>query len=258
MPKRHLSPIEKNHLQRFGFKPTEIGRFGEMPVEYITGWAIFLDQIFKVTSDTLIPRVETEELVELIQQALLKDCQPWAKKILTIADVGTGSGVIGISLARFLAQQHLSFQLTLSDLSAQALSLAQENLQQLLPTVHNGQVNFLLSDLLTSFPPAQQFDLIVANVPYVPRERILTLESSVRDFEPLMALDGGSDGLHYICLLLDQAKNILKPGGKLYLELDHTHTAEKFKQFAADYSFTLHNDQFGRSRFGIFILKKSR
>ena len=100
--------------------------------------------------------------------------------------------------------------------------------------------------------------MIVANVPYVPRERIFTLESSVKDFEPLMALDGGADGLQYVFLLLNQAKNILKPGSKLYLELDHTHTADRFTQFTADYDFILLNDQFDRSRFGVFTLKDRR
>lgn len=256
MPRRQLSVYEKNHLIKFGFNPDEIDQYGEMPVEYITGKAVFLGQTFTVTNATLIPRVETEELVELIQTDVQKNRQQLAKP-LTVIDVGTGCGAIGLVMAQFFEQQQLLFRLIASDLSAEALIVAKKNFQALLPAPRHGSIEFLLSDLLTGLNEKQSVDLIFANVPYVPRERILMLASSVKDFEPIMALDGGEDGRQYISLLLKQATETLKPGGKVYLEVDDTHTRDKFEAFAKTYEFELLSDQFDKNRFGVFTLKRS-
>jgi release factor glutamine methyltransferase len=247
MVKRRFSAYEKNQLRRFGVDPEAIEQFGEQPVEYITGWAQFLGQDFRVTPATLIPRVETEELVELVELA--------GDDLFVGADVGTGCGAIGISLARRLEQLAKSYELILSDKSSKTLTVAQENSVRLLPKPKFGEVSFLLSDLLTDYPSETQLDFIVANLPYIPTDSLVALDSSVKDFEPLTALDGGPDGLRFINRLLVQAETKLKPGGKIYLELDDSHSAAKFSQFEAVYDFKFFNDQFGKNRFAIVSKK---
>lgn len=255
MLNRSLSPYEKNHLIRFGINSDKIDQYGEMPVEYITGKTIFLGREFTVTPAVLIPRVETEELVELIQQDLLKNPPP-SSKAFQIADVGTGSGAIGVSLAAFFEQHHWLFEIILTDISQKALEIARKNFKALFPQALK-QVSFLKSDLLADFSQDQSLDLIVANLPYIPAGRISTLDASVKDFEPLTALDGGADGLKYIFELLGQAKTFLQPGGKIYLELDDTHAAEQFQPFTDVYQFEFHPDQFGKQRFAVGTLKSS-
>jgi len=252
---RQLTAYEKNHLVKFGKNLVEIDQYGEMPVEYITGKAVFLGQVLAVSPATLIPRVETEELVERIQADISQDRTNWEGKELTGVDVGTGSGVIGVTMAQFFERQQLRYDLTMSDISSAALAVAKANFNALLPSPRFGQVEFILSDLLKSFPRKKKLDLIFANVPYIPRERLATLDSSVKDFEPLIALDGGEDGLQYISLLLKQAEVALRPGGKVYLEVDDTHTKEKFRSFTDSYGLHLLPDQFGKNRFGSFTLK---
>lgn len=253
---RQLSPFEKNHLLRFGVDPEGIAQYGEMPVEYITGKTVFLGQEFLVTPDVLIPRVETEELVELIEREY--QASQVHPQILRVIDVGTGSGVIGLSLAKFFEAQKQKFELTLTDVSSKALVIAQQNCATLFPrSAQHGQVTFVKSDLLTNVPKNDTFDFIVANLPYIPKARLDQLDASVKDFEPMIALDGGPDGLKYIALLLDQVKSVLKPGGKIYLEVDETHTFQSFQPFATEYDFQLLKDQFERNRFVVATLRSA-
>lgn len=244
--KRKLGPYEKNYLIRHGFDPEDISQFGQTPVEYITGLVEFLGREFVVSPEVLIPRIETEELVQLaLTQAKLISTKK--NQLINIADIGTGSGVIGITLALELGKLKIPHQLYLSDISKSTLAVAKKNAQRF--KVKN--IIFLESDLFSSFPINLKFDLIVASLPYVPSARIPTLDASVKNYEPLTALDGGSDGLKYISQLIKQAKDKLSPGGVIILEIDHTHTAQLLQKIASKYQVTIKKDQFKKNRFSL-------
>ncbi|MBK8904962.1 MAG: peptide chain release factor N(5)-glutamine methyltransferase [Anaerolineaceae bacterium] len=173
------------------------------PIPYITGQAPFFDFDLHVTPAVLIPRPETEQLVETAVS--------WARQhsARTAADVGTGSGCIAIALARFLPEM----QVTAVDISPAALAVAQQNAQRLAP----GRIQFQQSDLLHAV--AGSFDMIVANLPYVTTGEWQSLADGVKLHEPALALDGGEDGLDIIRRLLEQAVTRLRPNGAIFLEI---------------------------------------
>ena len=245
---RQLSPYEKTHLQRFGKNNIDIADYGEMPVEYITGKVEFGGLVFEVNQDVLIPRVESEKLAELALEKLA------GKNNLIVADVGCGSGAIGISLWLKLQHQKINTKLYLSDISVKAVAVAHKNVKKLVGETNDIQI--IQSDLLKSYPPAVKFDLIIANLPYIPSERIAALDESVREHEPHLALDGGDDGLTYIRKLINQAKNRLNLGGVILLEVDHTHDRDFLKQSLQLKNFQLQvtRDQFHRTRFAILSM----
>lgn len=262
---RKLSPYELTHLQRY--KPSlisavELGEYGNQPVEYITGRVEFAGLVFKVTSEVLIPRVETEELVERAIFSIKKLYRNEAKKIV-IVDVGTGSGAIGLSLwFRCWQLGFTNISLYLLDLSPQALTIARENFKAIRNQgLHVNNLNiqkmpavpiFLESDLLSSMPITRKIDVLLANLPYIPSGRIPTLDESVRLYEPIMALDGGLDGLELIHFLLEQAVNMMSKHGVCWLEIDETHTLDMIlnpELIQAGWQFELLTDSFGKTRF---------
>jgi release factor glutamine methyltransferase len=176
------------------------------PVAYIIGRKEFFGLEFLVNSATLIPRPETELLVETALQLTSPDDR------LAIADIGTGSGCIAIALAKYLPRAAL-FAV---DLSAEALQVARQNAGR-----HqvSDRLTFLLGNLLEPLPTP--VDLIVSNPPYVSQVDLKTPSTSpeVQQYEPRLALDGGDDGLALIRQLLAQAKKKLEPKGKLLVEI---------------------------------------
>ena len=177
-------------------------RLGGEPTAYITGHREFYGLDFYVDPTVLIPRPESELLVE-VALGLAKN-----HPLFTIADIGTGCGAIAISLALSLPQA----KIYATDISATALKVALVNCQK-----HGvaDRVYLLQGNMLEPVP--EPVDLIVANLPYV-RESELARMGSAR-FEPLLALDGGSDGTERICQLCRQAGSRLQPGGSLLLEI---------------------------------------
>ena len=176
---------------------------------YVLGEWEFYGRLFTVTPYVLIPRPETELMIE---KALV-----WAKdrpvQPIRAADVGTGSGCIAVTLALELPDA----EITAVDISPTALQVAKANGNR-----HDVQhrVHAVQGDLLSAFAP-HSFDLICANLPYIPSERLADLAVARR--EPRLALDGGPDGLALIGRLLPQVKRLLKPGGLALLEIDDTH-----------------------------------
>jgi release factor glutamine methyltransferase len=187
-----------------------------IPLQHILGTAEFCEHTFTCDARALIPRPETEQLVEFILKS-----SPDAASIL---DVGTGSGVIAISLA--LAQP--TAKVSACDLLPAALSLAQENAAR-----HQlgDRIAFFQSDLLASI--SDTFAVIAANLPYIPTADISDLSREVQK-DPLTALDGGPDGLVLVERLVAQAKSRLVPGGLIALEIGHDQAERVMALLAAN------------------------
>jgi release factor glutamine methyltransferase len=183
------------------------------PLQYITGSQDFFGLEFKVTPDVLIPRPETELLVELALKLFEPDSDP------QICDVGTGSGCIAIAL---LHKRPLAHAIAL-DISEAAISIAKDNATQ-----HsvNDRISFVVSDRFQSLVDAPPFDLIVSNPPYVSAEALDGLQREVRDHEPRVALTPGSDGLLVIRRLLEEATDFLKSEGYLLIEIGFDQAAK--------------------------------
>jgi release factor glutamine methyltransferase len=178
------------------------------PLQYILGEWDFLGRTFLCKKNALIPRPETEQLVEWII-AFLQENKKVQQKIIA-ADVGTGSGVIAITLAI----EFKNILITATDISQKALLLAKKN-----AVFHKvkRKIIFKQESLLSEEPPAH-FDCIVANLPYIPSEKMNKLSDSVQLFEPHSALDGGRNGIALIKNLIAQSSKTLKSGGFIFLE----------------------------------------
>ena len=168
------------------------------PTQYITGRQEFYGREFRVTPDVLIPRPETEHLVEA---ALAHSAE-------TILDIGTGSGAIAVTLAL-----ETKARVVATDVSLAALHIAQQNAHTL-----NAQVDFVACDLGAAFAN-ESFDLVVSNPPYIAARDRSSLQPEVRDHEPALALFAGEDGLAIYHRLIPEAQRLLRPGGWLMMEL---------------------------------------
>ncbi len=200
-----LPGTELTSAQQSTYKRWLNRRAQHEPIQYITGEQEFYGLALRITPDVLIPRPETEHLVEALLNRMPHNIE------LRIADVGTGSGAIAIALAHKLP--HVS--LAALDCSKPALAVAKQNAER-----HNliDRIQFIESDLLAAVPN-EKFDAIVSNPPYVPEAEIL--EEQVRNFEPRIALFAGSSGLEIYQRLIPQAWQMLKPQGWLLMEIGH-------------------------------------
>ncbi len=178
-----------------------------VPLQYALGTAEFHGRIFAADPRALIPRPETEELVE----RALNAAELWSLPRPRAADVGTGSGVIAVTLAL----ERPRARIFATDRSAEALKLARENARR-----HGVEerIAWRLGDLLEGFSEAA-LDAVVGNLPYVPTDEIARLEPRVRDHEPRTALDGGADGLRLLERLIEQAPRVLARPGWIFLEI---------------------------------------
>jgi release factor glutamine methyltransferase len=172
------------------------------PTQYITHRQEFFARDFFVNENVLIPRPETEHLVEAALAHLSN------RPAVRVLDVGTGSGAIAISLALEAKQLVLA-----SDISLPALAVAERNRK-----TYNAPVQFLAADLLSSVA-ASSIDLLISNPPYVPGGDAANMQSEVRDWEPHIALFAGHSGLEIYRRLIEGAETVVKPGGRLLMEL---------------------------------------
>ena len=196
-------PLEPAEVQRY--REIIVKRVQGWPLAYLTGKKSFLSWDFQVTQSVLIPRPETELLVETVAEAFK------GRTDITGVDVGTGSGIIAISLAKLLPGS--SWYGT--DISKEALAVAEANAGEL---GVGQQIRFLNGDLLGPLMDrGASFDIIVANPPYIPSATISSLQTEVRQ-EPLLALDGGPDGLDIYRKLLPQTQRLLKDDGIVAVE----------------------------------------
>jgi release factor glutamine methyltransferase len=187
------------------------------PIQYILGYSDFCGLRFKVTPATLIPRPETSELVEWIASE--------ATGTERILDIGTGSGCIAISLAHKMPQN----KVTAWDISTDALAVATENSKA------NGcAVEFEEVDILAYEPTGEQFDIIVSNPPYIKENEKSAMHSNVLDWEPHTALFvPDCDPLLFYRTIAKKGLTLLKPGGRLYFEINRAHGKETMEMLAA-------------------------
>ncbi len=237
------------------------------PFAYITGEVIFCNHKIQVNKHTLIPRPETEILVDLITNYL--SCLKIENFKLKIIEVGTGSGAISIALA----SKFPDLNITATDKYTQTLKQAQKNIDYLLKECHpdlsggigslsiddikdpasqtTNQITLIKGDLLSPFND-NSLDIIIANLPYIPENIQNQIDSTVKDFEPYNALFSGPDGLDLINKLLKQARSKIKPKGVIFLEIWPTQT-EAIKNLAQKYwptsQIIFHPDLEGTTRF---------
>ena len=178
-------------------------RVKHIPLQHITGYQQFMDLEFVVNKDVLIPRPETELLVEQVV-SYIKDND------VKVLDMCTGSGCIAVSVDRMCANADV----TAVDISEKALKVAGEN------NIRNeGRVTFVQSDLFENIH--ETYDIIVSNPPYIPTSDIETLMEEVREHEPRLALDGSTDGLKFYREICTNAVNYLNENGKIFLEIGY-------------------------------------
>ncbi|MBR1865323.1 MAG: peptide chain release factor N(5)-glutamine methyltransferase [Lachnospiraceae bacterium] len=177
------------------------------PLQYLLGYTHFMEDTFFVNPHVLIPRSDTEILVEFADHLIEKTQNAGEWKVL---DLCCGSGCIGISLKRY----HKELHLTLADISREALEVAERNLD-----MHQVEASVVCSDLLQDI--GERMHMIVCNPPYIESRIVDTLMPEVRDYEPRLALDGGEDGLEFYRRIVDTAPEHLETGGWLILEIGH-------------------------------------
>lgn len=188
------------------FKRLVDRRSRRIPLQYLTGFQEFWSLDFIVSPSVLIPRPETEFLLEQV----LATCAA-SGRVNKALDMCTGSGIIAVVL-----EKELACPVVAVDISEPALAVAAENLRR-----HHASDRVLLvcSDLFTAIAPNQKFDLIVSNPPYIVDDQLDALEPEVKDAEPRLALSGGVTGLRIIEQLASTAEHFLRPGGWIFLEI---------------------------------------
>ncbi len=201
-------PLNADELT--GFKKTILRRLDTEPVAYITGTRGFWESEFMVTPEVLIPRPDTETLVEAALEILA--FKKAGRKNLRVIDLGTGSGAIIVSLAKaFPLNRYFA-----TDKSGQALKVAKQNV---LRNLEGTDVLFWAGSWFEPVKCRQGFDLIVSNPPYIPTGDIPLLQPEINRYEPWLALDGGSDGLDCIREIIGAAPGYLAPNGSLLIEI---------------------------------------
>ena len=181
-------------------------RLGHMPIQYILNKAYFCGLPLYVNENVLIPRFDTEVLVEEVLKISKKD------KSKRILDICTGSGAIAIALKKLGGFERVDAL----DISDKALEVAKRNANEL-----DSDINFLKSDMFSSLTCENKYDIIVSNPPYIQSDVVDTLESEVKDFEPRLALDGDADGMKFYKIIAKNYENYLADNGVLALEIGY-------------------------------------
>ena len=199
-----------------------------LPMQQIIGHEWFYNRKFKVTEDTLIPRPETEEWLEQVLTDL-------PQEPLTVVDIGTGTGIIGLTVKL----ERPADDVTITDISKEALDVAKENAQVL-----GAEVTAELGDL---FDPlvGKKFDVIISNPPYISEDEINVMDQSVLDYEPKSALFADEDGLAIYKRMAESIEKYLKPNGRIYLEIGYQQgdsVSRLFKNAFPDAKVTIWQD----------------
>jgi len=219
---RFDQPLQKDELA--GFKRLIQRRAKHEPVAYILGRKEFYGLDLHVDRNVLVPRPETESLVDEVLAFLGKDDAPAGD----VLDLCTGSGAIALAIADAVKKKAANRKVVGTDVSAEALAVAQTNGARL-----GLEVQWLAGDLFAPIT-GRQFAAVASNPPYVLSARMSALDADVRDFEPHLALDGGPDGLHVLGRIAAQAGGALLPGGLLAVELGSRGQGAAMVQALAD------------------------
>ena len=205
----------------------------KIPVQHITGSEFFYDRVFHVSDKTLIPRPETEELVDII----IKSEKSNHKK--NILDIGTGSGCIAVTLSN-----HLTSNVIGIDVSKAAIDVAIKN-----NTLTSNKVSFITSKI-EDYIPEEPFDIIVSNPPYIPKLDEDKVDKNVLTYEPHKALFVGSDPIYFYKIILQFSKKHLKKNGIIYFEINQNYV-EPIKNLLKETNFEVLKDFYGNKRFVI-------
>ena len=216
-------------------------RCDRMPLAYVLGYTEFMGLRFHVEPGVLVPRQDTETLVEWVLKAE-GEANVESTTNVSLLDMCTGSGCIGLSLAKLGG-----YSVTLSDLSPRAIHVSRINRGGL---ELEEQVEICHGDLFEALPEGKRFDVIVSNPPYIETAVIEDLQEEVRDHEPRMALDGMEDGLFFYRKLAKEAPQWLTPGGRIYLEIgyDQGESVPALLQVAGFVDVTVKKDLAGNDR----------
>lgn len=216
-------------------------RISGIPCQYITKNVQFMSLEFEVSKDVLIPRQDTELLVETIMKMGLKNPE--------VLDICTGSGCVAVALSKYINCKCVRA----CDISEKALEIAEKNAS------NNGvNVEFYQDDILKSEKYNFKYDVVVSNPPYIETDVVLKLDSIVKDYEPYIALDGGQDGLKFYIKIADYAKKVLKKGGLIALEIGYNQ-ADKVTEILKSNGYeniTLYKDLSGNDRVLTANIKK--
>jgi release factor glutamine methyltransferase len=231
----------KSYIQR---------RVSGEPAQYITGVKEFWSLDFKVTPDVLIPRADTETLVE----AVINDIKDAGRKSVRMLEIGTGSGAVSVSIAHELKDE-IDIRIKAVDISGDALEVARENADS------NGvaeNIEFVLSDGFEKIVSGEKYDYIVSNPPYISEEFYDGLERTVKDFEPKIALYGGADGLTFYREIFSKGYEHLSETGKIFVEIDQRKTKEleKIVDRLKYFNIVYYKDLVGHKRVIELIKKK--
>ena len=222
-------------------------RLKHEPLQYILGEWGFLDFDIKVGEGALIPRPETEEVFLAAAEAIKANS---IKSDFKFADVGTGTGILGLAMAKYFPES-IGY---LIDISEEALKIAKSNLRKY--SELKSRLNLMKSDLLEIFQ-ADSLDVIISNPPYIDSEDVKSLMPEVVDYEPHLALDGGVNGLEIIAKLLKQAEKVLKNNGLLIFEHGHGQRESLKKIFSSCWSIIKEGKDFANNeRYFILQIKK--
>lgn len=234
--------IPDNQCDRY-FEEIE-KRATHIPLQHLTGSQDFMGLTFKVTPDVLIPRLDTETVVEEAMKLVPKNSD--------ILDLCSGSGAIGISLAKLA-----DAKVTCTDISEEALKVAEGN-----ASLNKVKVKFIKSDMFESLRGGiikKKYDMIISNPPYIPKDVIETLDIEVKDHEPRLALDGGDDGLDFYRIIAKEAPEFLRKNGILVLEIGDDQgesVPELLRETDAFSAIETKKDLAGLDRMVIAVLKK--
>lgn len=236
-----LTKLQWLNLQREAISDTDLAALTSVaqrlknnePPQYIVGWAEFCDLKLAVDERVLIPRPETEELVQMILDENEQDRR-------TVLDIGTGSGAIALALA----EKRKEWEITASDVSEKALELAQLNAKR-----HQISLNFILSDVFENIQG--QYDIIVSNPPYIAFDETYEMDQSVIRFEPDSALFAEKQGLAIYQNIAEAAHQFLNPQGKIYLEIGYKQglaVKDLFEKAFPTKKVRVHRDIFEKDR----------
>lgn len=224
-------PLTEQEVE--GYRALIRRRLSREPVQYITGTQEFWSMEFIVNPSVLIPRPETEVLVEQAV-SLSKQNPNLQEEGVNLLDLGTGCGALAVALAR----EFKKALIWATDLSEEALQVARRNAER-----HGvrDRIEFRAGDWFTPFAgKAARFDMILSNPPYIPAEAFETLAPEVRDHEPRSALDGRAQGMHDIARILREATAYLVPGGWILMEMDPEQTQKAVKVIEETGQFAEH------------------